>query len=141
MTRYVVGFIFSKDKNQVLLIRKDRPHWQVGKFNGVGGKVEEKETIIEAMKRECFEESGLTLDNWLCKGTIVGKDYLVSIFITETSLDNLLLAQNYVKKDEPCKVFNLDELDQIQTISQLKWLIPMVLDKDLLDITITQKDK
>ena len=38
MTKYVVGFMFSPDKQFVALIRKNRPEWQAGKLNGIAGK-------------------------------------------------------------------------------------------------------
>ncbi len=39
MERYVVGFCFNGDMSKVVLIQKNRPAWQVGKLNGVGGMV------------------------------------------------------------------------------------------------------
>ena len=35
--QYVCGFLFSRDRARVLLIRKRRPAWQAGKLNGLGG--------------------------------------------------------------------------------------------------------
>jgi 8-oxo-dGTP diphosphatase len=63
MTEYVLGFAFCKDYsgfNRVLLIRKNKPEWQAGKLNGVGGKVEETidPTTYYAMTREFQEETG-----------------------------------------------------------------------------------
>ena len=69
MARYVVGFMFSTDMKQVLLIEKKRPDWQRGKLNGIGGKVEDGENFYTAMSREFFEETGLRFDGWkfFCK--------------------------------------------------------------------------
>ncbi len=39
MKLYVVGFMFTEDEKQVVLIEKKRPEWQAGKLNGVGGKI------------------------------------------------------------------------------------------------------
>lgn len=61
--KYVVGFIIV-DKKEVLLILKNRPAVQVGKLNGIGGKIEENETPLEAMIRETKEESNLDILNW-----------------------------------------------------------------------------
>lgn len=71
---YVCGFMFDRDMERVVLIRKSKPQWQAGKLNGVGGKVEIKETVKavpgltsgfhiyetppEAMAREFLEETG-----------------------------------------------------------------------------------
>jgi len=55
--RYVVGFLFSEDQSRVLLVWKNRPAWQNGKLNGVGGKIEAGETPLQAMEREFKEET------------------------------------------------------------------------------------
>lgn len=55
---YVLGFMFSPDAELVALICKDKPAWQKGALNGIGGKIEEGETPIEAMVREFEEETG-----------------------------------------------------------------------------------
>lgn len=55
--RYVLGFLFSEDGSRVLLIWKNRPAWQAGKLNGIGGKIEDGEQPLDAMKREFVEET------------------------------------------------------------------------------------
>lgn len=58
MKTYVLGFCFNAALNKVVLIRKNRPQWQAGKLNGVGGHVEPWELPLGAMVREFREESG-----------------------------------------------------------------------------------
>ena len=43
MITYVTGFLFSSDRDRVVLIEKLSPAWQRGLFNGVGGKIEANE--------------------------------------------------------------------------------------------------
>jgi len=140
MNNYVVGFIFSRDKSNILLIRKERPSWQVGKFNGVGGKIEQGEMPDTAIKRECTEETGMVITSWVYKGIISGPSYSVCVFTAEATIDAMLIAQSH-PTDEPCKVFHINELDHVHTISQLRWLVPLLLDKEVIDIQIIQKDK
>ena len=60
MQEYVVGFLFDEDARRyhktghgnVVLIEKNRPAWQAGRLNGVGGHIEIGETPDEAISRE-----------------------------------------------------------------------------------------
>jgi 8-oxo-dGTP diphosphatase len=52
---YVVGFCYSHDLKEVLLLRRNKaPYAEM--YNGVGGKVESGETPRKAMFRELLEE-------------------------------------------------------------------------------------
>lgn len=61
MKNYVCGFLFSPDQNQIVLIEKQKPEWQRGKLNGVGGKLEYNESPASAMAREFKEEAGVMI--------------------------------------------------------------------------------
>lgn len=63
MRRYVLGFVFDSGYHNVLLICKDRPSWQAGRLNGLGGKIEEGESPARAMERELREETAGRLGN------------------------------------------------------------------------------
>ncbi|MCD6547367.1 MAG: 8-oxo-dGTP diphosphatase [Nanoarchaeota archaeon] len=41
-----------------------------GKSNGIGGKIENGESIIEALKREVYEETGLKIKNAKLRGIL-----------------------------------------------------------------------
>lgn len=79
---YVLGFLFDPSYERVVLIRKNRPEWQHGLLNGVGGKIEPNESMYEAMLREFHEEAGLYLLMWK-KGyafTMQGEKSIVHVF-------------------------------------------------------------
>lgn len=60
----VCGLIFNEDNTRILLMRKNRPIGQIGKFNGIGGKIKVGETPERAIKREAFEETTIVKNNW-----------------------------------------------------------------------------
>lgn len=65
--RYVLGVLLDEDEKHVLVILKNRPAWQLGKLNCVGGKIEGDELPIAAMTREFLEETnyqGEELPRW-----------------------------------------------------------------------------
>lgn len=83
MTHYVLGFAFD-DLGRVALIQKEKPAWQKGRWNGVGGKVEEDETPTQAMVREFHEETGVLLssDKWRYTGIILHGPHSIDVYST-----------------------------------------------------------
>src|SRR6266849_2587715 len=67
-----LGYILSPDGNQVLMIHRNKRPEDIhfGKYNGLGGRLEPKEDIVSGMRREIFEESGLTAEQLVLRGTI-----------------------------------------------------------------------
>lgn len=74
MINYVLGFMFSEDLSQVVLIRKDHPVDQKGLLNGVGGRMMDMESESRAMSREFAEEAGIKTheSEWSPIGSIIG---------------------------------------------------------------------
>lgn len=68
---YVLSFAHT-GTNNVLLIEKNRPEWQKGKFNLVGGKIEPGENPMDAALREFHEEAGIKADKIKELGMISG---------------------------------------------------------------------
>jgi 8-oxo-dGTP diphosphatase len=84
-----LGYIMSPDKQETLLIHRNRraDDQQLGKYNGLGGKVEPHEDVVAGMKREILEEANLTCEQMVLRGTISwpgfgkhGEDWLAFIF-------------------------------------------------------------
>ncbi len=76
-TRYVVGYLFNDDGTAVMLIRKEKPKWQAGCLNGIGGKVEDGECPAKAIEREFLEETGVPCDSWEFTIQLVGPSFEV----------------------------------------------------------------
>ena len=121
---YVAGFVFDKSHERVILIRKNRPTWQAGRLNGVGGHIEPGESSLEAMRREFEEESGCDLDQWSAFATIKGPWGSVEFFrIFTDDAFNLV----YSRTDEHIEKYRIAELPWDQCIPNLSWLIPLGL--------------
>lgn len=66
MKQHTLAFIFTPTFDKVLLIEKQKPDWQKGKLNGIGGKHDADESSEECVSRETQEETGLDIreDAW-----------------------------------------------------------------------------
>lgn len=126
--RFCVGFLFSLQQNSVVLIRKERPEWQMGKLNGVGGKIEGNETPFDAMSREFHEETGVLIapEDWLLFLILHDdtEEWEVSFFFCAYS-DRV--REVSTQTDEKVEVIDLSTLSRHDTIPNLQWLIPMAL--------------
>ncbi|PNS09654.1 NUDIX hydrolase [Solilutibacter silvestris] len=85
-----LGYILSPDRRKVLLVHRNaRPGDEhLGKYNGLGGKLEADEDVVAGMRREILEEAGLTCDALQLRGTISwpgfgkhGEDWLGFVFL------------------------------------------------------------
>jgi len=130
MTAYVVGLAFDDDEN-VALIRKERPEWQKGFLNGVGGKIKEGESSLAAMVREFEEETGWGLpeSEWELFVTLQGSseqekgDWSVAFFRAV----NVDLKMLRTTTDEEIIIWHARHLPPT-TLGNLQWIIPLALD-------------
>jgi 8-oxo-dGTP diphosphatase len=122
MNHYVLGFAFDHSERQVLLINKERPDWQKGRVNGVGGKIEIHETALEAMTREFQEEAGLFTSQatWRLFCKLTGGDY--TVYCYGACLRFLVTRIT----DEWPEWFEYDNLPR-NIIPNLTWLVPMAM--------------
>ena len=138
MQEYVAGFLFDSYLEYVVLIRKEKPAWQKGKLNGVGGKIEEGETPAQAMRREFLEETGMDVEHWNQYVTLTGEGFTVHFFHAR-SHDPFLVKST---TDETVRVYEIENLSRLQTIPNLQWLIPCALNmpnERVRNFTITEE--
>lgn len=129
MINYVTGFMFSKDRRNVVLISKLNPAWQRGLLNGIGGKIESGETPAQAMSREFKEETGVQTSDtqWTPFAVITHQEtYHVNFFFT---FDDVAFNVTTTEK-EVVGVYDVNALP-IHVIANLTWLIPLALDRSL----------
>ena len=67
-----LGYVLSPDRSEVLMIHRNaRPDDQhLGKYNGLGGKMESEEDMAACMRREIMEEAGIACESMQLRGTL-----------------------------------------------------------------------
>ncbi len=85
-----LGYVLSPDGRSVLMIHRNaRPgDAHLGKYNGLGGKVEPAEDIVSGMRRELREEAMIEVTALTLRGTVSwpgfgsqGEDWLGFLFL------------------------------------------------------------
>lgn len=145
---WVMGFVFDSLINPrwVCLLKKHErsPEFMRGKWNGLGGEIQPGETAYQAMHREFFEEAGfhpdLQFQHFL---TLQGRDlpWQVKIFRgMNTRLFNLVTTSakwggqtdpTIQKPEEPIDIVEVSQLFGVDTVPNLRWIIPLALDPHL----------
>ena len=67
-----LAYILSPDRKKVLLVHRTfrKTDDNLGKYNGVGGKLERNEDVASGMMREIKEETGLEVTSMKLRGTL-----------------------------------------------------------------------
>lgn len=129
MTTYVCGFLHVGD--EVLLIQKKRPDWQAGLLNGVGGHVEEGESVQQAMVREFREETGVDRPWWWSNffAIIRGNPHIPSqdwcCYFYSAKADHR--QYRFTNDDEKLRLVHIHNIHRHPVMPNLSWLIPMGL--------------
>ena len=67
-----LGYVLSPDGREVLLVHRNRRPGDahLGKYNGLGGKLEAGEDVVACLRREVREEAGIECERLVLCGTI-----------------------------------------------------------------------
>lgn len=124
---YTLGFLFSEDRLKVALVRKDRPSWQAGFLNGIGGKIHKGEKTVDSLSREFEEEAGVKIEpsEWISKGVMKGKDWSVYVF---AAFSDKVYGVRTMETEviELLDVFDV-ACNRDDIISNLQFILPMCL--------------
>lgn len=141
---YCLGFAFDYGGN-VLLLRKHPgrgPSSVRNRLNGLGGKIRDGESAVNAMVREFREESGIdtTPDVWR---PVVQLWFASSGAVVKVFAARLLTLADARPAGEALAVFSSDTLGERPDLAPcVPWLVPLCLDAYLtggdLSITILQ---
>jgi 8-oxo-dGTP diphosphatase len=136
LNEYVLGFLFDDKETKVALIEKQKPAWQKGFLNGIGGLIESKDIDAchlasnNAMAREFMEETGVStyIDCWTHFCTMRGKDWVVLCY---KQSNTKFLKEVRTMTKERVVIVPLKDLHKHKVLSNIHWLIPMALDKNM----------
>jgi 8-oxo-dGTP diphosphatase len=129
-----LGYVLSADGNRVLLVHRNRrpDDAHLGKYNGLGGKIEAGEDVISAMRREIREEAGLECDKMVLRGTISwpgfgakGDDWFGFIFRID-AWHGIVLADN---PEGALEWVPLERIYELPMWEGDKHFLPLVFDK------------
>ncbi|KAJ8139928.1 hypothetical protein OY671_006871 [Metschnikowia pulcherrima] len=91
--KYTLGFIRS-ETNHILFLNRQKAPW-MGRWNGVGGKLDPEESPYDCIVRETFEETGLMLPQyedrgvmrWYRDGNDLGGVHIFTADITKAEME------------------------------------------------------
>lgn len=124
-----VGAFIINDKNQLLIVEKS-PYEKVdpGLWTIPGGKVEPKEHIIDALKREVLEEVGIKIEDyqWIGENVFENNQYIFHAqhFLCKTKQTNIKLEKSLLKY----KWIDKKEIDKFEYHPNIKKRIKQIYD-------------
>ena len=141
INKYVLGFVFDLN-DRVLLITKNRPEWQDGLLNGLGGHVEEgegqrpeglrpeglrPESPHHAMQREGSEETCGKLANvdWKLYGRLRGSGFEMWLFCVQVPWAGLMGLDGVSTEEGRCSFVYLEDLPGFATVPNVEYLVAM----------------
>jgi len=136
---YTLGFIICEDK--VLLIEKQKPEFQRGFLNGLGGKIEDNEKVEDCIVREVKEECNMNTisSDWQHFCTMFGckesKDNISdmeywNVFCFVTTVDYIKFNTILQTEKEKLQVTSLSAIYTLNNklLGNISWLIGMAID-------------
>jgi 8-oxo-dGTP diphosphatase len=130
-----LGYVMSPDGQRVLMIHRNARHddQHLGKYNGLGGKMEPDEDIAACMRREIMEEAGIECLGMRLRGTLNwpgfgknGEDWLGFIFV----IDRYAGTAFESNAEGKLEWVPLNELDALPMWEGDRHFLPLVFDAD-----------
>ncbi|HET9032931.1 MAG TPA: 8-oxo-dGTP diphosphatase [Dokdonella sp.] len=130
-----LGYVLSSDRSKVLLVhrnaRADDQH--LGKYNGLGGKMDADEDVVACMRREIREEAAIECTDMRLRGTISwpgfgkhGEDWLGFVFLIE-NFSGTALTEN---AEGSLEWIEIDRILELPLWEGDRHFLPLVFDAD-----------
>jgi len=130
-----LAYVLSPDASKVLLIHRNaRPEDEhLGKYNGLGGKLEANEDVLSGMRREIREEAEIECTALQLRGTVNwpgfgkrGEDWLGFVFLV-TAFTGTPPERN---PEGSLQWVALDALNTVPMWEGDRHFLPLVFDRD-----------
>jgi 8-oxo-dGTP diphosphatase len=130
-----LGYVLSPDRSRVLMVHRNARagDQHLGKYNGLGGKLEPDEDIVSGMRREIREEAGIDCTVLQLRGTISwpgfgkgGEDWFGFVFLV-TAFEGEPHASN---AEGELSWERVDRLDALPLWEGDRHFLPLVFDAD-----------
>ncbi|MFO0865726.1 MAG: 8-oxo-dGTP diphosphatase [Gemmataceae bacterium] len=128
-----LGYVLSEDRSRVLMIHRNRRPGDahLGKYNGLGGKLEPGEDVVACIRRELREEAGIECRSLRLRGTISwpgfgkqGEDWFGFIFVVD-AWDGEVPAAN---DEGTLEWIPLDAVQSLPLWEGDRFFLPLVFD-------------
>ncbi|MFY2764736.1 NUDIX hydrolase [Arenimonas sp. MALMAid1274] len=130
-----LAYVLSPDRKRCLMVHRNaRPgDHHLGKYNGLGGKLERDEDVLAGLRREIREEAGIECTQVQLRGTLSwpgfgkqGEDWLGFIFLVEA-----YSGQPFAANEEgDLEWVELSRLDSLPLWEGDRHFLPLVFDGD-----------
>jgi len=130
-----LGYVLSADLRRVLMIHRNAREGDLhlGKYNGLGGKLEADEDIVDGMRREIREEAGIECTDLSLRGTISwpgfgkhGEDWFGFVFVV-TRYSGLPFERN---PEGSLEWIDIDRVLDLPIWEGDRHFLPLVFDGD-----------
>ncbi len=142
MKKYTLAFVFHPSLEMVLLIKKFRkPVHHIGKWNGVGGHIEDGESSLDCIRREIREEAGTTTERVAMFAVMGGEHWTCDCY---RAFDKYVQrGYEYTTEEGLVRSHRIDSVLRLPVVCNVIWLMHMALDLDpeLAGANILYQDK
>ena len=143
-----LAYVWDRSTDRVLMVlRNARPDDEhLGKYNGLGGKLESGEDIVTGMRREIAEEAELEVTSMVLRGTINwpgfganGEDWFGFVFLVDQWMgqppsSNPEGTLHWIPRTRLLQACSADEAEREVAALPMwegdRWFLPLVFDDD-----------
>lgn len=116
-------------RDRIALVRKNKPTWQAGRLNGIGGGIEPGEHPLAAMRREWREETGTHFSGWIPFAAMCFSE--AQIYFYKANVVELPIFPTFNDIGEKIEIWDYSivvRAGKDNMIQNLKWLMPLAFE-------------